>query len=289
MKPAAFTYERPDTLSAALEMLAECTDDARILAGGQSLVPMMNTRLARPDRLIDINRVPDLDYIRREGDQIRIGALARHADVKQSDVVRDALPLINEAYEWIAHGAVRNRGTLCGNLCHADPASEMPAIMQVLGATFVAQSQEGRREIPADAFFTGLYETALKPTEILVEVRVPVMAPNQSWGFHEVSMRKGDFAWVLVACVVTWEGSVVSSARLTAAGIADRALRLHNVENAVAGQALTPALCETAGATARQTVDPSHDAVTSAEYRRDLIGTLVNRALSDAAGRASHS
>ncbi len=287
MKPAAFTYERPDTLSAALDMLADSTDDARILAGGQSLVPMMNTRLARPDRLIDINRLPDLDYIRHEDGQIRIGALARHADVKKSEAVRTAIPLIGEAYEWIAHGAVRNRGTLCGNLCHADPASEMPAIMQVLDAIFVAQSQTGRREIPAKAFFTGLYETALKPNEMLVEIRIPDLAPNQSWGFHEISMRKGDFAWVLVACVVTWDGSTVSNARLAAAGIADRALRLHDVEAAIVGQTLTPALCEAAGDQARQSVDPSHDAVTSGEYRRDLIGTLVCRALSDAAGRAA--
>lgn len=287
MKPAAFTYERPDTLSAALKLLADSPDDARILAGGQSLVPMMNARLARPDRLIDINRLPDLDYIRGDGDDIHIGALARHADVKKSDIVRPAVPLIGEAYEWIAHGAVRNRGTLCGNLCHADPASEMPAIMQVLDATFVAQSQDGRREISADGFFTGLYETALKPAEMLVEIRVPAMTPNQSWGFREVSMRKGDFAWVLVACVVTWDGDVAASVRLAAAGIADRAIRLHAVEAAIAGQALTPALCEAAGERARQTVDPSHDAVTSGEYRRDLIGTLVSRALSDAADRAT--
>ncbi len=288
MKPAAFAYERPDTLSAVLDLLAMKGEATRILAGGQSLVPMMNFRMAKPERLIDINRLPGLDYIRRDGDTVKIGALARHADVKASEIVREACPLMTDAYSWVAHGAVRNRGTLCGNLCHADPASEMPAIMQALDATLVARSRDGERVIPAAEFFTGLYETALNADEMLVEVRVPAMAANQTWGFQEVSMRRGDFAWVLVASVVAWNGNKTEDARIAAAGISDRAVRLREAETAIAGQALTQETCEAAGRRARDTIDPSGDALTSAEYRRDLIHTLVARTLRDAAGRAKH-
>lgn len=287
MKPARFDYQRPETLAAALGMLAENADETRILAGGQSLVPMMNVRMAKPARLVDINRLPGLDYIKHEKNQIRVGALARHADVKASALIRDHCPLVAEAYEWIAHGAVRNRGTLCGNLCHADPASEMPAILQALEATFVAQSQSGMREIPATAFFKGVYETALVPGEMLIEVRIPTRTTSQTWGFREVSMRKGDFAWVLVACVVTIKGGIVSDARIATAGVSDRALRLTAVETAIAGRTLAAEICREAGQRAQDEIDPSHDAMTSAEYRRDVLGTLVARTLADAAGRAA--
>ena len=153
MKPAPFHYERPDTLAAALALLAQNDPETKILAGGQSLVPMMNFRLAKPERLIDINRLPGLDYIRLEGSEIAIGALARHADVKASALVAKHVPLMHSAYEWIAHAAVRNRGTLCGNLCHSDPASEMPAIMLVCGATMVLQSKSSKRRVAAADFF----------------------------------------------------------------------------------------------------------------------------------------
>ncbi|MEO1160645.1 MAG: FAD binding domain-containing protein, partial [Pseudomonadota bacterium] len=186
MKPAAFEYECPTDLKAVLAFLGAGTD-TRILAGGQSLVPMMNFRMATPERLIDINRLPDLDYIREEDGDIVIGALARHGDIKASKLVAEHLPLISEAYNWIAHAAVRNRGTLCGNLCHADPASEMPAVMQVLGASMVASKLSGSRHIAAKDFFNGTYETALEPDEMLTEVRIPKPGPAMGWGFEEVA------------------------------------------------------------------------------------------------------
>jgi aerobic carbon-monoxide dehydrogenase medium subunit len=203
MKPAAFAYERPSSVAAVLDLLAQDDDGTKIIAGGQSLVAMMNLRLARPGRLIDINRLPELDYIRRDGDEIAIGALVRHADVKASPLIAQACPLMHIGYEWVAHGAVRNRGTLCGNLCHADPASEMPAVALAVGATMVMRSKRGERRIAAADFFQGLYTTAVRADEMLIEVRVPVAPAGQKAGFAEVSMRKGDFAWALAAVLLT--------------------------------------------------------------------------------------
>jgi aerobic carbon-monoxide dehydrogenase medium subunit len=283
MKPAAFVYERPSSINAVLALLAEPSDDTRILAGGQSLVTMMNLRLARPERLIDINRVAGLDYIRQEGPEIAIGALARHADVKDSALVAQACPLMHIAYEWVAHSAVRNRGTLCGNLCHADPASEMPAVALAVGATMVLKSQRGERRVAAADFFTGTYSTAARADEMLVEVRVPVAPAGQKAGFREVSMRKGDFAWALAAVLLTVEEGRVKNVAIAAAGVGDRACRLRSVEAAITGAAANAATFARAGELASAAVRPFGDAATSAEYRKDLIRVLVERALSDAA------
>jgi aerobic carbon-monoxide dehydrogenase medium subunit len=283
MKPAAFAYERPATVAAVLDLLAQGDDGTKIIAGGQSLVPMMNFRLARPERLIDINRLPGLDYIRRDGDVIAIGALARHTDVKDSPLVAQACPLMHMAYEWVAHGAVRNRGTLCGNLCHADPASEMPAIMLAVGATMVLRSKRAERHVSAADFFQGMYTTAARADEMLVEVRLPVAPAGQKAGFGEVSMRKGDFAWATAAVLLTVAGGKITQVAIAAAGIADRACRLSTVEAAIAGQAATQATFARAGELAAAAVTPFGDAAISAEYRKDLLRTLVERALADAA------
>jgi aerobic carbon-monoxide dehydrogenase medium subunit len=283
MKPAAFAYERPSSVAAVLDLLAQGGADTRILAGGQSLVPMMNLRLARPERLIDINRVAGLDHIRREGDEIAIGALARHADVKASALVAQACPLMHMTYEWVAHGAVRNRGTLCGNLCHADPASEMPAVALAVGATMVLRSRKGERRVAAADFFQGLYATALRSDEMLVEVRLPVAPAGQRAGFHEVSMRRGDFAWALAAVLLTVAEGRIAQVAIAVAGVGDRACRLPMVEAALAGQPANAATFANAGALAHAAVNPFGDAAVSAEYRKDLIRTLVERALADAA------
>lgn len=265
MKPAPFIYERPDTLAAALALLAQNENDTKILAGGQSLVPMMNFRLAKPERLIDINCLPGLDYIRLESNEIAIGALARHADVKASVLVATHVPLMHAAYEWIAHVAVRNRGTLCGNLCHCDPASEMPAIMLVCGATMVLQSKSSTRRVVAADFFLGLYETAVKPDEMLVEVRIPVAVAGQTFGFEEVSMRKGDYAWAVVACLATVTAGNFSQVAVAAAGIGSRAIRLPSAEQAAKGKAATQATCDAAGQAAYDTVEPFGDVANSAQ------------------------
>jgi aerobic carbon-monoxide dehydrogenase medium subunit len=244
---------------------------------------MMNLRLARPERLIDINRVAGLDYIRREGDVIAIGALARHADVKASALVAQACPLMHMTYEWVAHGAVRNRGTLCGNLCHADPASEMPAVALAVGATMVLRSKKSERPVAAADFFQGLYTTALRADEMLVEVRLPIAPAGQKAGFREVGMRKGDFAWALAAVLLSVSGGKITQVAIAVAGVGDRACRLPTVEAALTGQPANNTTFAHAGALAGAAVNPFGDAAVSAEYRKDLIRTLVERALADAA------
>jgi aerobic carbon-monoxide dehydrogenase medium subunit len=282
MKPAAFNYERPLTMVAVLELLAKGDSDTKILAGGQSLISMMNFRLAKPERLIDINRLPDLNYIRREGNEIAIGALARHNDVKESAIVKTDCPLMHAAYEWVAHGAVRNRGTLCGNLCHSDPASEMPAIMLAAKATMVVRSKSNERRIAAADFFLGMYETAVKPDEMLVEVRVPVAPAGQRFGFEEVSMRKGDYAWVVIACLVSIKAEKIAEVAISAAGIGACAVRLKEVELAIVGKPATAETIEQAGRIAYETTHPFGDVANSAEYRRDLVRALVVRTLKQA-------
>jgi aerobic carbon-monoxide dehydrogenase medium subunit len=183
MKPAPFDYARPQSVTDALALLSARASEAKILAGGQSLVPMMNFRMARPGLLIDINRLAELDYHRVEGSHLVVGALARHAALRSSTLVRTACPLMAEAYQHAAHGPIRNRGTLCGNLCHADPASEMPSVALATDAVLVLKSSSGERRIPAEEFFLGTYETAANSDELLVEVRIPVAPAQQGWAF----------------------------------------------------------------------------------------------------------
>jgi aerobic carbon-monoxide dehydrogenase medium subunit len=283
MKPAAFVYERPHSVADVLALLAKGDDATKIIAGGQSLVPMMNLRIARPERLIDINRIGGLNYIRREGDEIAIGALARHADIKDSKLVAQTCPLMHMAYEWVAHTAVRNRGTLCGNLCHADPASEMPAVALAVGATMVLQSQKGQRKVAAADFFQGIYTTATRADEMLVEVRLPVAPAGQKAGFREVSMRRGDFAWALAAVLLTVQGGQITQVAIACAGVGDRAGRLPSVEAAIQGQPANAATFARAGELAAAAVSPFGDAAVSAQYRKDLVRVLVERSLADAA------
>lgn len=285
MKPSAFHYERPTDLQAALALLAS-GGDTRILAGGQSLVPMMNYRLAQPKCLIDINRLSELDYIRDEGDVIAIGALARHAAIKSSDLINAHLPIIAEAYDWIAHAAVRNRGTLCGNLCHADAASEMPAIMQLLEAEMVVSKVGASRMIAAADFFRGMYETAIAADEMLTEVRIPKSADNTGWGFEEVAMRRGDYAWCTVVATLQISDGKIAAPRIALAGVGDCATRLSDAELALTGQSPDVSLFATVADAAASAVKPDESAAINADYKRDLIRALLPRVLGDAVAGA---
>ncbi len=285
MKPSAFRYERPADLPAALALLGS-GGDTRILAGGQSLVPMMNYRLARPDCLIDINRLSELDYIREEDDVIAIGALARHAAVKSSDLIAAHLPIIAEAYDWIAHAAVRNRGTLCGNLCHADAASEMPAIMQILEAELVLSKTGAQRSVAATDFFVGTYETAIAADEILTELRIPKPAEKTGWGFEEVAMRRGDYAWCTVVATLQIRDGQIASPRIALAGVNACATRLGDAERALAGQSPEEGLFAEIAQDAANRAEPQESAASDAEYKRDLIRALLPRVLGDAVARA---
>jgi aerobic carbon-monoxide dehydrogenase medium subunit len=285
MKPAPFDYERPATLAAALALLKNDSGTSRVIAGGQSLVPMMNFRIVRPDRLIDINRISELDYHRIEGSDLVIGALCRHAALKESDLVKQACPMMQAAYEWVAHGPVRNRGTLCGNLCHADPASEMPAVVLAADAVMVLRSSETKRSVPAGQFFVGQYETATSDNEILVEVRIPVARENQGWGFHEVNVRKGDFAIVAAAATLQVAAAKVQAVSIALAGVGSHAIRLRASEKALIGRNADDAAFREASAACAVAIDPNSDIHGSAQYRRDLAKTLIYRALCDARDR----
>jgi aerobic carbon-monoxide dehydrogenase medium subunit len=287
MKPAPFTYHRPDSISDAIKLLSKHKDDAKVLAGGQSLVPMMNFRVARPEYLIDINRLEELDYIRIEKGELVIGALARHAALRASDVVRKACPLMSEAYQHVAHGPIRNRGTLCGNLCHADPASEMPAVMLATEAVLVLKSKRKERRVAAKDFFLGIYETAAEPDELLIEVRIPVSPKGQVSSFQEVSIRKGDFAMVGVGVVLTLAGGKIKSAAVAVCGIGSKALRLASVEAKLVGSTFDDKMIENAAHAAAEAVNPQTDFNADPIHRRDLVRTLVARTLKEAAGQVS--
>lgn len=287
MKPAKFDYLRPSSLPQALEMLAGSDGEVKILAGGQSLVPMMNFRVARPEKLIDINRIPDLDYIRIEGDRLVIGALARHAAIQASPVARTASPLMCEAYNWVAHHPIRTRGTLCGNLCHADPASEMPAVMIASGAELVVAGAAGQRMIAAADFFLGVYETAIQPDEILVEVRIPVAAPNRHFGFLETSLRHGDFAMCCAVALLTISDGIIETAAVAVAGIFDCATRLTAVEQAINGRSPDAIDSVALGKIAGAMLPIYGDQRMSSEYKTDLIEAHTSRAVAQALARSA--
>ncbi len=285
MKPAPFEYVRAENVEAALAALA-ANAEARVLAGGQSLIAMMNLRLAKPGCLVDINRLAELDYIRAEGDELAIGALTRHTAAATSPEVAEYCPLMREAYNHIAHRAVRNRGTVGGNLCHADPSSENPAVAIASGATLVLRSAGGERRVAAEDFFLSLYETAAGQNELLTEIRYPKAPRGQGWSFQETSTRQGDFALAGVAATVDAANGACTGARVVAVGIGEHATRLHAAEDAVAGGEINETSLEAAGAAARAVVDPPSDYHADAEYRRDLVHALTKRALAEAHGRA---
>lgn len=286
MKPASFDYVRPGSLGEALEALNKHRDNGKILAGGQSLVPMMNMRVVRPGVLIDINRVPGLDGIRIDGTGLVIGALARHSKLLESDLVARHCPLMVEAYHHVAHRPIRNRGTLGGNISHADPASEMPAVLVATDATIVARRASGERSIRAGDFFTGPMQTALAADELVVEIRIPVAPAGQGWAFEEEANRKGDFAMAAIAATVTVKGRKFERAAIAVAGMGDHAARLPSVEQALQGRTLDDAAIAAAATQARSDVQPSGSYHADPEYKRDLVAALVERALGRAAARA---
>ena len=284
MKPASFDYFRAEKIDDALMALA-ANSESQVLAGGQSLIAMMNLRLAKPGSLIDINRLTDLDYIRPEGDEMAIGALTRHTSAATSTVVAEFCPLMTAAYDHIAHRAVRNRGSVGGNLCHADPSSENPAVAIASGATLVLKSAEGERRVAAEDFFLGLYETAAQQNELLTEIRIPKAPAHQGWSFQETSTRKGDFALVGIAATLDCPNGTCTNARIVAVGVGERAMRLDAAEVAITGAAMNDTGLTAAAEAARDSVDPPSDFHADSEFRRDLVFSLTKRALSEAHGR----
>lgn len=284
MKPAPFEYFRPGSLSEALSLLADGGDECKILAGGQSLVPAMNFRLARPATLIDINDLHELAYVRTNSETLSIGALTRHAAFHQPVVDGPLGLLLSKVVQHIAHYPIRQRGTFGGSLAHADPASEWCLLVSTLGAEIVAKSVRGERVIASEAFFKGTFSTNLTADELLVEIRLPVMSNNWRAGFYEFSRRAGDFALGMALAALRTEGGIVQEARLGVGGVSDRAIRLEALEHRLVGSPASPEAIEAIAGAARASIDPTSDIHASSEYRRDLIATVVKRALIEAAG-----
>lgn len=288
MKPASFRYFRPTALDEALALLAEHGGEAKPLAGGQSLIPAMNFRLARPQALVDLSGIAELAYVRSEPDRLTIGAMTRQRAVERSDVVRREAPLVAEALPFVAHPQIRNRGTVGGSLAHADPAAELPAVMLALDARFRARSREHERTIPAGEFFTGILETALGPDELLVEVAVPRAPARSGHAFMEVARRHGDYALVGVAALVALDGrGRCEVARIALVSVGDGPVLAIQAAAALTGEKPTAAAIEAAAeAAARRDIDPPSDIHASAVYRRHLAAVLTRRVLVRAFERA---
>jgi len=288
MKPAPFAYHRPATLDEALALLAEHGGEAKPLAGGQSLIPAMNFRLARPAVLVDLNRVAELGYVRAGRDGLQIGAMTRQRAVERSEAVRSAAPLLAEAMPFIAHPQIRNRGTVGGSLAHADPAAELPAVMLALEARFRARGPQGERWIPAGEFFTGILETALGPDELLLEVAVPKSPARTGYAFAELARRRGDYALVGVAARVTLDRrGRCQAARITLFSVGDGPVLATAAAAMLDGQEPSPeAMRAAADAAAQRDIDPPSDIHASAAYRRRLAAVLTRRALQRAVERA---
>ena len=290
MKPAPFSYLAPTSLDEALAALDRHGFDAKLLAGGQSLIPVMNFRLAQPQVIVDLNRVPGLAQIERDqAGGLRIGAMARHADLEHSQTIATFAPLLSEAIPFIAHPQIRNRGTVGGSLAHADPAAELPVVTVALEARFRLQRVGSERWVGAEDFYQALFMTALEPEEILVEVALPPLPPNTGYAFLEIARRHGDYAQAGVAALLTLdEAGICRRARLVYLNLGDVPRVARRAAATLVGNRPSPALLdEVARAAARQEIDPTDDIHATAAYKRHLASVLGRRALQQAADRAN--
>lgn len=288
MKPPPFDYHRPETLDEAVSLLSGHGWDAKVLAGGQSLVPAMNFRLAAPAVLIDLNRVAGLGYLREDGGGLRIGAMTRQRVAERSAEVARLAPLIAETLPFVAHPQIRNRGTIGGSVAHADPAAELPAVLLALGARVHVRGPGGARTIGADDFFTGLFATALEHDEILTEVELPALPPRAGWSFMEVSRRHGDFGLAGVAVSLSLDDTGrCGAARIALLGVGEGPVLARGAADALIGSAPSADAVRAAADAARAEIDPPADIHASSDYRRHLVGVLVSRALPVAFARAS--
>ncbi|MEW6454939.1 MAG: xanthine dehydrogenase family protein subunit M [Pseudomonadota bacterium] len=284
MKLPAFEYACPNTLSEAVALLASHDGDAKALAGGQSLMPMMAFRVAQPSLLVDLRKIPDLKGIRISSDGVRLGALTRWRDIQDDKALAKAQPLLAAAIAHVAHYQIRNRGTVGGSLAHADPAAEMPGVAVTCDAEIVVMGKGGARTIKAADFFLGALTTALEPDEIITEVRLPFWPAERRYGFQEFARRRGDFAMSGVALFYDLDKSgKAANAHVGVIGVGEHARRLATVEATINGNKVDDAVIAKAAAAASAAVEPNDDIHASAAYRKALTGTLVERALKSAA------
>jgi CO/xanthine dehydrogenase FAD-binding subunit len=287
VKPASFQYFAPRSLAEALGLMSEHGDEAKVLAGGQSLTPMMNFRLVRPSILVDLNRIAELGYVREQGGGLVIGAMTRQRQAERDPVVGERAPLIAETMPFVAHPQIRNRGTVGGICAHADPAAELPAVALALEVEFKLVSVHGERTVRAADFFTGLFSTALAPNELLTEIVVPPAPACTGYAFHEVSRRHGDFALAGVACAITLDGNgVCTNTHLVFLGLGMQPIDARAAAKILVGAKPDVRAIREASESVDAEIDPSADIHASVEYRRQLARVLARRALQTALARA---
>lgn len=291
MKPAPFRYFAAHSIEEAVQLLAEHGDEARVLAGGQSLVPLMNMRLAHPGVLVDINNVSELAYVRPRNGGLALGALTRDATIERDALVEERLPLLHEAARYVGHPAIRNRSTVGGSISHADPAAELPAVMVALDAEFEVRNSKGARTIPAQDFFKGYLQTAMQEGDLLTEIRIPDLPSPSGSAFVEFARREGDFALAGVAAVVALdEDGTIADARLGLCSVGPAPVRAHAAEAMLKGQRPGVELwAAVAPAVVAALTDPPSDIHGSADYRRHLAHVLTEQALAAAAARAERN
>jgi aerobic carbon-monoxide dehydrogenase medium subunit len=288
MKPAPFDYYAPTSVDETCSLLARYGSDAKLLAGGQSLVPLLALRLAQPATLIDLNGVHELDYIRADDNGVAIGAMTRQRTVERSSVMRETCPLLPAAVEWIGHPQIRNRGTIGGSLVHSDPAAELPALATLLDATFsITNAQGAKRTVKPDEFFVTYLTTAVEPEEMLSEIYFPTLPAGTGWSFVEVARRHGDFALVGAAATVALDSDgACSNARIALFGVAPTATRSPSAEQALLNQKPDEQAIAAAASEVVKDIDPPGDVHASVEYRKYVATNLVRRALTEAVQRA---
>lgn len=290
MKPAPFQYFAPREVNEALDLLKQFGEEAKILAGGQSLMPLMSLRLARPQVIIDINRISSLDSISAgKNGGLTIGALTRQRTVERSKAVQDRNPLLAATMPLIGHFQIRNRGTLGGSLVHADPAAELPAVGLALGTEFVLRSGHGERVIPAEDFYLGYMATAVEPSELLIEIRIPSWKPGTGWAIDEVSRRKGDFAMVGVVVLVQIDGDTCRDSCIVIFGVGGKPVRMREAEGMLNGKGMGQQTMTEIGKAVSDILDPDSDIHASAQYRKEVGGVLTRKALETALARARES
>lgn len=278
MKPAKFDYISPSTVEAAVEALVASNGEGKVLAGGQSLLPLLNFRMARPSVLVDLNRIKGLSYIEDRGDRIAIGAMTRHRELEHSPLIASKLPVISAAMRHVAHLAIRNRGTIGGSLSHADPAAELPMLAAFYEAEISVQGPTGRRKIAPGEFFVDALTNCLEPEEIVVEIEFPILE-HDGWAFEEVARRFGDFALASIAVSIRRGPSGLQAARVAVMGVADTPRRLREAEEQLVAMELDDRTPDRFSAAVVSQVSPNDDLHASADYRRHLLAQLAKRAL----------
>jgi len=282
VKPAKFEYHTPASVDEALAILGHYDGEARVLAGGQSLVPLMNFRLATPRAIVDLNRIAELAYVGEDGEIVRIGSMTRQRRLEFEPLVAAKLPLLREALRWVGHLPTRSRGTIGGSIAHADPSAEIPMVLQALEGEIVARGSQGERRIAAQNLFHAALTTSLAPLEIITEVRLPAMPAQAGYAVEEFARRKGDFAIAAVAVTLVRDGERCTKARLATAGVGPIPIRLRDAEAVLEQKGLSEDAITEAADRAAAEVDPVSDLNGSAEYRRHLTGVLTSRAVAKA-------